>query len=323
MRIVALSMALILGAAAAPADAWAQAYPSRIIKLVIPFPAGGLVDSLGRVLAESMSAELGQSIVVDNRAGAAGKIGTQAAAQSPADGYTLLLSNGTTHGTLPAIEAAFTPQKDFASVSLATLTPFILASNPTLPVTTPQDLIAYAKSKPGVLNYASPGIGSATHFAGELFKIMAGVDIVHVPYRGLAQVLQDLVANHVQLTFDSTILSMLQDKQLRAIATTGQSRSPFLPDIPTLDEAGLKGYDIIGWAGISVPRDTPAEIVRRLSAAVNAALAKPAVQERMRSLGLVPVASTPERMDRTIAEGIERYKEIARKANLSFKEVRL
>jgi tripartite-type tricarboxylate transporter receptor subunit TctC len=321
VRIVALVVALAFAVVAPLAGAAsAQTYPSRILKLIVPFPAGGLVDSLARVLGEDLAAELGQAVVVDNRAGAAGKIGAQAAAQSPADGYTLFLATGTTHGTLPVVDPSFNPQRDFISVSLATVTPFILAVHPSLPVKTPQELIAYIKARPGALNYASPGTGSATHFAGELLKTMAGIDIVHVPYRGLAPALQDVIANHVQMTFDSTILSQLEAGQLKAIATTGLARSPFLPDVPTLDESGLKGFDIVGWAGISVPKGTSAEIVGKLNGAINASMTKPATKDRLRRLGLVAVASSPEQMDKVIKDGIERYREIARTARLKFKE---
>lgn len=316
IRMLALAFVVQLGLAG---TLFAQAYPSRIVKLIVPFPPGGLVDTLARVLGESMGQELGQAIVIDNRAGAAGKIGTQAAAQSPPDGYTLLLSNGTTHGTLPVVDPAFAPQKDFHSVSLATVTPFILVVNPTLPAKSVQELIAHAKARPGVLNFASPGTGSATHFAGELLKFMAGIDMVHVPYRGLAPAIQDVISNQVQLTFDSTVLEQIKAGQLRALATTGKVRSPLLPDAPTLDEAGLKGYEIIGWAGISVPRGTPPEIIKRLNVAANAALTKPAVANRLLALGLVPQPSTPEQMDKTMEEGIARYRSIAQSARLSFK----
>jgi tripartite-type tricarboxylate transporter receptor subunit TctC len=296
----------------------AQGFPSKPLRLIVPFPPGGLVDTLARVVAEAMAVDLGQPMVVENRAGAAGKIGAQAAALAAPDGYTMFLANGTTHGTLPVVDPSFDPVKDFLPVSVVTVTPFILAAHPSLPANSVPELIALAKSQPGKLNYATPGSGSASHFAGELMKSMAGVDIVHVPYKGLAPALQDLLAGRVQLTFDSTIMQHLKSGKLKALATTGMERSVLLPEVPTLDESGLKGYEIVGWAGLAVPAGTPREVVARLSAAANNALGRPDVQNRLRELGLVPVASSPERMARIIDDSIARYRAIARDNNLKF-----
>jgi tripartite-type tricarboxylate transporter receptor subunit TctC len=311
--------ALAAGALLALATgALAQGYPSKPVRLIVPFPPGGLVDTLARVVAEAMAVDLGQPMVVENRAGAAGKIGAQAAAHAAPDGYTLFLANGTTHGTLPVVDPNFDPVKDFLPVSVVTVTPFILAAHPSVPAGNVQELVALAKSQPGKLNYATPGSGSASHFAGELMKSMAGVDIVHVPYKGLAPALQDLLAGRVQLTFDSTILQHLKSGKLKALATTGMERSVLLPDVPTLDESGLKGYEIVGWAGLAVPAGTPREAVARLNAAANNALGRADVQNRLRELGLVPVASSPERMAKIIDDSIARYRAIARDNNLKF-----
>jgi tripartite-type tricarboxylate transporter receptor subunit TctC len=304
--------------AALATGAAAQGFPSKPLRLIVPFPPGGLVDTLARVVAEAMAVDLGQPMVVENRAGAAGKIGAQAAALAAPDGYTLFLANGTTHGTLPVVDPSFDPVKDFLPVSVVTVTPFILAAHPSLPANSVPELVALAKSQPGKLNYATPGAGSASHFAGELMKSMAGVDIVHVPYKGLAPALQDLLAGRVQLTFDSTILQHLKTGKLKALATTGMERSVLLPDVPTLNESGLKGYEIVGWAGLAVPAGTPREVVARLSAAANSALGRADVQTRLRELGLVPVASSPERMAKIIDDSIARYRAIARDNNLKF-----
>ncbi|MGE5793857.1 MAG: Bug family tripartite tricarboxylate transporter substrate binding protein [Bacteroidota bacterium] len=311
--------ALAAGALLALATgALAQGYPSKPLRLIVPFPPGGLVDTLARVVAEAMAVDLGQPMVVENRAGAAGKIGAQAAALAAPDGYTLFLANGTTHGTLPVVDPNFDPVKDFLPVSVVTVTPFILAAHPSVPAGNVQELVALAKSQPGKLNYATPGSGSASHFAGELMKSMAGVDIVHVPYKGLAPALQDLLAGRVQLTFDSTILQHLKSGKLKALATTGMERSVLLPEVPTLNESGLTGYEIVGWAGLAVPAGTPREAVVRLSAAANNALGRADVQNRLRELGLVPVASSPERMAKIIDDSIARYRAIARDNNLKF-----
>jgi tripartite-type tricarboxylate transporter receptor subunit TctC len=311
--------ALAAGALLALATgALAQGYPSKPVRLIVPFPPGGLVDTLARVVAEAMAVDLGQPMVVENRAGAAGKIGAQAAALAAPDGYTLFLANGTTHGTLPVVDPSFNPVKDFLPVSVVTITPFILAAHPSVQANSVPELIALAKSQPGKLNYATPGSGSASHFAGELMKSMAGVDIVHVPYKGLAPALQDLLAGRVQLTFDSTIMQHLKSGKLKALATTGMERSALLPEVPTLNEAGLKGYEIVGWAGLAVPAGTPRDVVVRLSAAANNALGRPEVQGRLRELGLIPVASSPERMAKIIDDSIARYRAIARDNNLKF-----
>jgi tripartite-type tricarboxylate transporter receptor subunit TctC len=311
--------ALAAGALLALATgAFAQGFPSKPLRLIVPFPPGGLVDTLARVVAEAMAVDLGQPMVVENRAGAAGKIGAQAAALAAPDGYTLFLANGTTHGTLPVVDPSFNPVKDFLPVSVVTVTPFILAAHPSVQANSVPELIALAKSQPGKLNYATPGAGSASHFAGELMKSMAGVDIVHVPYKGLAPALQDLLAGRVQLTFDSTIMQHLKSGKLKALATTGMERSVLLPEVPTLDESGLRGYEIVGWAGLAVPAGTPREVVVRLSAAANSALGRPEVQSRLRELGLIPVASSPERMAKIIDDSIARYRAIARDNNLKF-----
>ncbi len=296
----------------------AQNFPSRPIKFVVPFPPGGLVDTLARVVGDDLANELGQPVVIDNRAGAASKLGAQFAAKSDPDGYTLFLANGTTNGTLPVVDPAFDPVKDFLPVSTLTLTPFILAVSPELGVNSLPELIARAKAKPGELNYATPGTGTAAHFAGEMLKSMAGIDIVHVPYRGLAPALTDLLSGRVHMTFDSTILELLKTGKLKAIGTTGLQRSPFAMDVPTLDEAGLKGYDVVGWAGIAVPAGTPREIVARLNAATKTTMAKPAVQNRLRDLGLVPASSSPAEMAKLIDDSIARYRMIATKNNLKF-----
>ncbi|MBL8377970.1 MAG: tripartite tricarboxylate transporter substrate binding protein [Burkholderiales bacterium] len=313
--VVALAVCL---AVCNPVHVAAQGFPDKPMRLVVPFPPGGLVDSLARVVAEGMRAELGHPVVVENRAGAAGKIGAQAVATSPPDGYTMLLSNGTTHGTLPVVDPSFDAVRDFVSVSVVTLTPFILAAHPDLRAANVADLLRLAKAQPGKLNYATPGSGSASHFAGELLKSLGQVDIVHVPYKGLAPALTDVLGGRVELIFDSTILQHLRSGKLKALATTGMERSPLLPDVPTLHESGLTGYDIVGWAGLSLPAKSPAEAVSRLNAAAVKTLAQPALQTRMREMGLVPASSSPAQMDRLIADSIARYRKIATDNKLKF-----
>lgn len=315
-HLVLIAVAAICAVTTATASA--QVFPDKPLRLVVPFPPGGLVDSLARVVAEGMRGELGQSVVVDNRAGAAGKIGAQSVATSPPDGYTMLLSNGTTHGTLPVVDPSFDAVRDFTSVSLVTVTPFILAAHPDLKASNVAELLRLAKAQPGKLNYATPGSGSAGHFAGELLKSLGGVEIVHVPYKGLAPALTDVLGGRVELIFDSTIMQHLRSGKLKALATTGMERSPLLPDVPTLNESGLKGYDIVGWAGISLPAKAPGEVVTRLNAAVVKTLAQPALQTRLREMGLVPVSSSTQQMAKLIDESIARYRKIAADNKLKF-----
>lgn len=300
---------------ASPARA---AYPERPIKLIVPFPPGGIVDGIGRAAADGMAKVLGQVIVVENRAGAAGKIAAEAAAGSAPDGYTLFLANGTSHGTLPVADPNFDPNRLFAPVGVIATTPFVLAGNVTLQAGNYAELIALAKSKPGMLAYATPGIGSASHFAGELLKYQAKIDLLHVPYRGLAPALQDVMGGQAHLTFDSTVLPLLRTGRLKAFAVTSKQRWTQLPDLPTLVELGLADFDIVGWAGLAVPAKTPPEIIGQLNDALNRALALPDVQERMKTAGLTPAGGDARVMAQLTTDSIARYARIARDTRMKF-----
>ncbi|MCC6474601.1 MAG: tripartite tricarboxylate transporter substrate binding protein [Burkholderiales bacterium] len=300
------------------AGAQAQTFPVKPLKLVAPFPPGGLVDSAGRIAAEGMGAALGQPMVVENRPGASGKIAAEAVSRAPADGYTLFFANGTSHGSLPVMDPGFDPVKDFAPVGVIIYTPFILAANPGLMANSVAELVALARAQPGTINYATPGVGSAAHFAGELLRSQAGIDIVHVPFKGLAQAVQDVMGGAVQLTFDNAILQHLKAGKLKAIATTGLQRLEFLPEVATLDESGLKGYDIVGWAGVAVPIRTPPALIARLSEALRQTMSRPEVQNRLKALALSPMAGTPEHMARLTSESIARYRKIATESRMKF-----
>jgi tripartite-type tricarboxylate transporter receptor subunit TctC len=296
----------------------AQAFPSKPLRLVAPFPPGGLVDSAGRIVAEGMGTALGQPIIVENRPGASGKIAGELVSRSAPDGYTVFFANGTTHGSLPVMDPKFDPVKDFAPVGVVIYTPFILAASPALNASNVAELLALAKAQPGKINYATPGIGSAAHFAGELLRTAAGIDITHVPFKGLAQAVQDVMAGQVQLTFDNAILQHLKAGKLKAIATTGLDRMEFLPDVPTLNESGIKGYDIVGWAGLAVPIATPAAIIARLNDAMRQTMARADVQNRMKALALMPHIGTPEHMAKLTTESIARYGKIAADSRMKF-----
>src|SRR5438552_13835540 len=242
----------------------AQTYPTRPIRLVVPFPAGGTTDILAREVGQRLSMTLGQPVVIDNRPGAAGNIGADLVAKSAPDGYTLLMGTVGTHAINASLYAKmpYDHVKDFAPIILVAGVPNVLVVNPSLPVNSVQELIAYAKANPGKLNFASSGPGTSIHLSGELFKVMAGVQMTHVPYKGSAPALQDLLGGQVQLMFDNLPPSLPHIKagKLRALAVTSVARSPALPDVPTIAESGLPGFEASSWFGILVPAGTPSAI---------------------------------------------------------------
>src|SRR5215470_11693130 len=270
-------------------SAWAQAYPNHSIRLVVPFPPAGTTDILARLVAHRLTETMGQSVVVDNRPGAAGNIGSDVVAKAPADGYTLLMCTVSTHAINPNLYAKvpFDHIKDFSPVILVATVPNVLVVNPSLPVYTVADLIKLAKSKPGTINFASSGSGTSIHLSGELFKTMAGVDMVHVPYKGSAPALVDLVSGQVQVMFDNLPSSLQQIKagKLRAIAVTSAQRSPALPDLPTIAESGLPGFEATSWFGVLAPAGTPPAIVNRLNAEINRWLQSPDGKEKLLAQG--------------------------------------
>src|SRR4030088_1974889 len=253
LGVIAASLLLLLSSAVQ-----AQNYPTKPVKLVVPFAPGGSVDIVARIVGQQLSEDLGQSIVVENRAGAGGNIGFEAVAKAKPDGYTLAMASSTMAVNVSLYRTiGYDPLKDFAPISLIALQPNVLMVNPSLPVKSVAELIAYAKANPGALNFGSSGIGASQHLAAELFKRGAGVDIVHVPYRGDAMI--DLMAGRLQMMFETlpVSLSYAQSGQLRAIAITVDERSKMLPDVPTVSEAGLSGFVSRGWLGVAAPAKTP------------------------------------------------------------------
>jgi tripartite-type tricarboxylate transporter receptor subunit TctC len=312
---------LAAGAAALPAVsrlARAQAYPSRPVRLIVPLAPAGASDITARLIGQWLSERLGHQFVIDNRPGGGGNIGTESVVRAPADGYTLLLVGG-----FNAVNATFYDKlnynfiRDIAPVASIIRTPFVIAVNPTVPAKTVPEFIAYAKTGPGKINYASAGTGTSTHLTGELFKMMAGVDMVHVPYRGGGPALNDLLAGQVQVMFPTTVSSIgyIRAGRLRALAVTTATRSEALPDIPTVAEF-VPGYEASNWYGVGAPKATPAEIVEKLNKEINAGLAEPKMKARLADLGGVPMPMSPAEFGKLIADETEKWGKVVRAANI-------
>jgi tripartite-type tricarboxylate transporter receptor subunit TctC len=281
---------LVLTLFAGYANSVETTYPTKPVRLVVPFPAGGTTDTIGRLIGQQLSARLGQQFVIDNRPGAAGGIGADIVAKASADGYTILLGTVATHSINPSLYARlpYDAVRDFAPISLLATSPNVLVVNPMLPARSVQELVALAKAKPGALTFASGGNGTTHHLAGELFKGMAGVDMTHVPYKGNAPAITDVIGGQVNVMFDNigNSLPHIKAGKLRALAVTGPVRSPVLPNAPTLAELGFGGYNITPWFGLFAPAGTPQTIITRLNAAVNAALHDKQVRDLLRSEGI-------------------------------------
>ena len=287
-------------AAAQPASAAADshAFPARPVRIVVPFPPGSGTDIVARTIASSLTAGWRQPVVVENRPGAGGTIAGELVAKATADGYTLMLGNVSTLAIARALypKLAYDPLRDFAPVTLITTSENVVVAHPTLPVDSIKALIAYAKARPGQINYASAGSGTTTHLGGAMFSSMAGVEMTHVPYKGSVPALTDLLAGQTQLMFSSvpTALPHIKSGRLRALATTRLARSAVLPELPTVHESGIRDFDISLWQGLVAPAATPRDIVTRLNQAVRAGIAAPDVRGRLTSQGLDPVGDTPE-----------------------------
>lgn len=292
-----LTLALLTSFIAARPGA-AQDYPVRAITLVVPYAAGGGNDVMARLVAEKMSKELGQQIVIENRGGAGGSIATRQVARSEPDGYTLGLGGTGTLAVGPTLypNVGFDPRKDFAPVGLIATSALVVLVNPSVPVRTIGELIALAKKEPGKLNFASAGIGSGMHLGTELFALRAGVQLAHIPYKGTSPALTDLLGGHVAIFFCSLppAIGLIKEGKVRALAVTGPKRSAIFPDLPTVAEAGLSGYEAVLHYGIIAPAGTPRPIIDKLNAALRAAVAAPDVRARIVTDGAEPFVSTPE-----------------------------
>jgi tripartite-type tricarboxylate transporter receptor subunit TctC len=312
---------LAAGVAALPAMprvAQAQAYPTRPVRLIVPFAPGGTTDIIARLMGPWLSERLGQQFVIENRPGAGSNIGTEAVVRATADGYTLLIATGANAvGASLYDNLNFNFINDIAPVAGLIRIPFVMEVNPSVPAKTVPEFIAYAKANPGKTNVASAGNGTTGHVAGELFKMMAGVNMVHLPYRGSGPALTDLLAGQVQVMFEplATSIEHIRAGKLRALAVTTATRSEALPDVPTVSEF-VPGYEASGWFGVGAPKATPAEIVEKLNKEINAALADPKIKVRLADLGGDVLAVSPADFGKLIAEETEKWGKVIRAANI-------
>ncbi len=306
--------------AVAVGHAQAQQYPQRPVNLVVPFPPGGATDAFARIVAERMIKVLGQQIVVINRDGASGIIGTDSVARAAPDGYTLAWATSSGLAIMHALgrKMPYDSQRDFAPISLAAKLGYVLVVHPSLPVKTVKELVAFAKARPGKLNYASGGVGGAPHLAGELFKSMAGINLVHIPYRGAGLFVADLVSGQVEMTFTNpvTALPFTSNGRLRGLAATGTMRMAVYPNLPTMAEAGLPGYEFTQWYALLAPAKTSSDIVVTLNDAIRKTLGDPEVRRRLASEGGEPSPTSPSELTEFIRAEIAKYERIAKAAQL-------
>jgi len=311
---LAVLAALLIVASAAPA----VEYPSRPINIVVAFTPGGPSDVLARIIGKRLTEILHQPIVVENRPGAGGNIAAEDVAHAAPDGYTLLMGNNSILATNAALykKLGYDPEKDFIPISLIGTQANILVVNPSVPANTLAELIALAKASPGVLNFASSGYGAAAHLAGELFKTAANINIVHVAYKGAAPALNDVLAGHVQMMFatSASVIGLIRNHKVRALAVTTLKRTALLPDLPTVDELGIKGFDATTWHGLVAPAGTPKEIIDTLHFAVVAALKDPATQTALRGLGVDIVGDSPKEFDAYIKAEIPKWTAVVKQS---------
>lgn len=310
------ALALAAGAALLPLPALA-AWPDKPLRLIVPFPPGGAADTIARGMASRMSAELGQQVVIENRGGAGGATASELAAKSAPDGYTLLLGTVGTHAINSALypKLRYDPVKDFAPITLTHSLPRVLIAGPSVKAKTVAELIALAKSKPGALTYGSAGNGSTSHLSGALFESMAGVDMLHIPYKGSAPLLTDLLSGLVDTTFDSLTVyeGHIKSGKVKALAVTSRTRMTALPDVPTLSESGLAGYDVSNWLGVLAPAGTPRDIIVRLNAVLARANNDPVSRRQLQTQGIEPTYSTPEELAAQIRNDLPKWAAIVRK----------
>ena len=298
----------------------AQDYPNRPIRLIVPYPPGGPTDFVGRTVAEKLSAALGQQVVVDNRPGAAAMIGHDLGAKATPDGYTLLFGTGggLVIAPLVAPKPLYDATKDFAAISMLVISPQIIVAHPSFPANNVKELIAAAKAKPGAYNFASVGIGSPNHLGGELLKVMTGINITHIPYKGTSPAITELIAGQTQLMFTSmpSILGHVKSGRLKILATGGLKRSPAIPDVPTVAET-LPGFEVVTWYGILGPAKLPHDIVKKLNGEIVRIIAMADVQKRFTDQGLEPQSSTPEEFLAYMRREVEKWQKVAQKAGVN------
>lgn len=299
----------------------AQGYPEKPVRMVVPFPAGGGSDTAGRAIAERLSEQLKQPVVVENRVGAAGSIGAEYAARAPADGYTLLLGSTSELTQYPLVnrKIRYDPVRDFVPISMVGTIPLVLVVNSALPAKSVTELIRLARARPGDIDFGSAGIGATTHLAVEHFMLLAKVKLRHVPYKGSPQVSADLVAGHIQVAIPTmpAAFPFIQANRIRALAVTTEKRVPVLPDVPTMQEAGVKGYVNVLWAGVLAPRGTPDAIVKRLNAEIASAVITAGVRKVLDANGATPQSSTPQEFAAFIKAELDKWERVVREAGVS------
>ena len=316
-RLFIVSTGVLIVAAALPAAA--QGYPAKPVRFIVPFPPAGPVDTTARGFTQKLSEYWGQQALVENRAGAGGIVGAEAAAKSTPDGYTFFVGS-IHHSVLPSLnpKLPYDIQKDFVPVTFAAQFPIILVAHPSVPAKTVQELIAYAKQNPGKLAYGSAGNGGGTHLAGELFKTMAGVDLLHVPFKGSAPAMTDLLGGQVQLMFSDapTALPHVKSGKVRALGVGSPKRSALVPDVPTIAESGVKGYDAYSWAGVFAPAGTPKEIVAKVNADIVKSLSDPEVKKRLLEAGAEAAPGTPDQFGAFLKAEIAKWAKVVKDANI-------
>jgi tripartite-type tricarboxylate transporter receptor subunit TctC len=316
-----LKLGLIVTALAALAgSAAAQSWPSKPVKIVVPFGPGGPADVYARIVAQGLTEALGQQFIVDNKPGAGALIGTEAAAKAPPDGYTLLMmSNTQTVNETLFARRPYDLLRDLAPVAPVNSSDLVMVVHPSVPAKTLAEFIALAKAQPGKLTYASSGPGTPYHMAGELFKAMSGTDILHIPHKGSAEARNDVMGGHVQMMFDAVtaMKGSIDAKEVRALATTGLQRSTVMPDLPTVNESGVPGYEATIWLGIMAPKGTPKDIVDRLNAEIAKFMARPQVREAWAKQGAVPMTMTPDQFGAFIKQDIEKWAKVIKTAGIA------
>jgi tripartite-type tricarboxylate transporter receptor subunit TctC len=287
---------------AASHSVFAQNYPTRAARMVVPWTAGGTADLMARIASQKFSETFGQQFIVDNRPGAGGLIGTEQVAKAAPDGHTLLLATTAPNSVAPSLysKIPFDPVKDFASISLMATTCYVLSVHPTMPVKTARDLVALAKARPGQLTFSSPGAGTPNHLSGELFKMLTSVDMQHVPYKGSAQAIADVMGGQIALSFENIVVAstFVKSGRIKALAVTSAKRASALPNVPTISESGVPGFEAVGWFGVVAPAAVPKDIIAKLNSELVRALSLPDVKERITGMGAEVVPTSPEGMDK-------------------------
>jgi len=314
-----MSLALVLSMApCVSAPSHAEDYPSRPVRIVVPFGAGGPADVAARLVGSALQESMGQPFVIENRTGAGGVIGTQEVVKSPPDGYTLLMMSNTqtaNESLMPMAQRKYDLMRDLAPIAPVNYSDLVIVVHPSVPAKTLAEFIALAKSQPGKLNYASSGTGTPYHMAGELFKSMAGINVVHVPYRNSGEARTGVIGGQVQMMIDAVpaMAPNIAEKQVRALATTGTKRSDVLPDVPTVIEAGVPGYEATIWLGLMAPSGTPKPIIDKLAAATNAFVKRPDIVKLWKQQGALPMSMTPEEFDKFLRGDIAKWAEVVKK----------